>query len=464
MPKDGFTNSAQNNFSKRHLEVDSANINGRDHLISIHGIGHVVGRFQWTVYRDGVEVASAFNNINALTGKLAPGSTMLATQHFTPIHTQDAIITYGFYDAGHGEAGLTNHDQCYVTIGPLTLASWMGEVAPPGSSEEQKPFSRLCLVAPHDNGMNTMQNVDLVVQSLDEGALDELRVHLPHLKWFSHIPDSVLIHMLPNIVYGVAVTQKKTITLMLELGARYFEFRPAYLLPLFERTSHLENKLYFQHACIPGMAFDNFLEEQVTFLDNHPTEICVIHIRHDNIPKECRLPTEEELAIMFNNACGAAKNAPLSWGGRELFSQSISALRETGKRLIVLRNAEKYDSWTAEAYATLHVDPILKRFEAMTTDGQQLESSGDLTILQCQATSQSIKEVLVYSILTSNAASSCLTSTKADLDRQTLPWLKANMNQRLRADGKLCVILNDFIDSATTETGMELSKERLSWP
>lgn len=249
-----------------------------------------------------------------------------------------------------------------------------------------------------------------------------------------------------------------------ELGARYFEFRPAYLLPLFERTPHLENKLYFQHACIPGIAFDNFLEEQVGFLDSHPTETCVVHIRHDNIPSECRLPTDDELDKIFTDACAAAVTAPLKWGGSELLQQSIASLRESGTRLIVLRNADKYDSWTSQAYATLTADPILKQFESMTTEGQSGTKSGDLTVLQCQATSQSIKEVLVYSVLTSNAATSCLTSTKANLDRQTLPWLRTNMNQRLRAEGKLCVILNDFIDGATTETGVEISKERLSWP
>ncbi|KAK5123768.1 hypothetical protein LTR85_002404 [Meristemomyces frigidus] len=464
VPGDSFTHSNEDNFTKRHVEVESSKINGRDHLASIYGIGHVVGRFQWTVYRDGVEVASSFNNINALTGNLAAGSMMLSTQLFTPIKTDDAIITYGFYDAGHGEAGLTNHDQCWVFIAPITLQSWLGDIAPPGSGEEAKPFSRLCLVCPHDNGMNTMQNVDLVLQSLDEGALGELRNHFPHLKWFNHLPDSALIHMLPNIVYGVSVTQKKTITIMLELGARYFEFRPAYLLPLFERPSKLENKLYFQHACIPGMAFDNFLEEQVSFLDSHPTEICVVHIRHDNIPSECRLPTDDELDSIFDQSCAGATSAPLKWGGSELLQQRISALRESGSRLIVLRNADKYDSWTSEAYATLTADPILKRFETMTTEGQSRPESGDLTILQCQATSQSIKEVLVYSVLTSNAATSCLTSTKADLDRQTLPWVRTNLNQRLKAEGKLCVLLNDFIDGATTETGVEVSRERLSWP
>lgn len=76
VPGDVFTHTANDNFTKRHVEVESSKINGRDHLVSIHGIGHVVGRFQWTVHRQGVEVASAFNNINALTGSLAAGSTM----------------------------------------------------------------------------------------------------------------------------------------------------------------------------------------------------------------------------------------------------------------------------------------------------------------------------------------------------------------------------------------------------
>lgn len=119
--------------------------------------------------------------------------------------------------------------------------------------------------------------------------------------------------------------------------------------------------------------------------------------------------------------------------------------------------ADKYDSWTASAYATLKADPILARFESMNTAGQE---STDITVLQCQATSQSIKEVLVYSILSANAASSCLTSTKGALDMQTLPWIRANALDRLQAE-KTIVILNDFIDGATTDTSIELSRRRL---
>jgi hypothetical protein len=97
-----ITNSSSDNFSVKGLELESHNI---------PGLRKFVGRFQWRVLRDGVEVASKYNDINTFTGNLE-GGQMLSTQHFTPIKLDDGIITYGFYDAGHGEAGLTNRDQC----------------------------------------------------------------------------------------------------------------------------------------------------------------------------------------------------------------------------------------------------------------------------------------------------------------------------------------------------------------
>lgn len=459
VPGDGFTNSTPDNFSKKHLEVESSRIPGKLNF---------VGQFKWLASRDGQEVASGFNNINTLTGNLAPGGTMLATQHFTPFITDDAIITYGFYDAGHGQAGLTDHDQCYVYISPLANQSWMGQVAPPGSDQENKPFCRFALVAPHDNGMNSMQSCDAVLQGADEGMVAELRRLLPRLHWFSHIPDSVLAHMLPNIVYGVSITQKKPISTMLALGARYFEFRPAALLPMFRRSSQLSDKLYFQHACIPGLAFDEFLHEQVTFLDAHPTEMIVIHIRHDNIVKDCRIPDWNEVASEIAAACSQSTSAdsatPLTFTAEtSMFTAPISTLRATNTRILVLFNAQKYDSWTATAYATLTADPIIAQFNSMTTEGQTAPDSGIITVLQCQATSQSIKEVLLYSVLASNTATSCLTSTKADLDRQTLPWIRSNANERLQSRERLLVVMNDFIDGATCETGIELSRGRLAW-
>jgi hypothetical protein len=445
-PDGTITNTSADNFGVKSLEIESHNITG---------LRNFTGRFQWRVFKDGVEVASKYNDINTFTGNLASGE-MLATQHFAPIKIDNVIISYGFYDAGHGEAGLTNRDQCYVTISS-DKSSWMGEVALPNSPEAQHPFSRFVLAAPHDDGMCSMQSADAVLAAADVGMVEKLMDELPRLHFFKHIPVEALTHMLPNIVYTLSVTQKKEISMMLAIGARYFEFRPAMLHPIFEDVSHLPQKYYFQHACIPGIAFDEFLDDHVEFLDANPTEIVVLHIRYDNIVAACKKPTEDEVYEMLSAACSKARNGPLTWGRRECFSRSIEDLRDTGTRLICVILAEKYDSWTAEAYATLTADPIIERFESMNTEGQE---STDLTILQCQATSQSIKEVAVYSVLSSNAATSCLSSTKAMLDKTTLPWIREHALDRLQAE-RTIVIMNDFLDGATCDTSVELSRRRM---
>jgi hypothetical protein len=304
--------------------------------------------------------------------------------------------------------------------------------------------------------MQSMVNADAVLAAADPAMVTKLMDELPRLRFFDHIPVEALAHMLPNIIYTLSVTQKKETSMMLALGSRYFEFRPGQLHPIFEDVSHLAQKYYFTHLCIPGIAFDEFLEDQVAFLDANPTEFVVIHIRFDNIVAACKKPTNDEVFAILSDACAKAENAPLKWGGRECFSHPIEELRNSGTRIICVILAEKYDSWTAQAYATLSAGPIIERFESMTTEGQE---STDLTILQCQATSQSIKEVAVYSVLSANAATSCLTETKARNDRVTLPWIRENALERLKADRNI-VIMNDFIDGATTDTSVELSKRR----
>lgn len=447
VPAASILNTAADNFTRKNLEVDSSNIPGF----------HLVGRFQWSVLFHGEVIASAHNDINSLTGKLS-GGTMTATVDFAPIVTHNAIITYGFYAAGPGDFGLPNRHQCYVTICSKDNVSWMGAVAPPGSPAAQKPFSRFVLAAPHDNGMNSMTTCDAFFTAANMDIVSDIKEHLPCLRFFQHLPDYLLLRRLPNIVYGVAITQKKEIPLMLHLGARYFEFRPAKLLPIIRKVSSLPDKYYFQHSCIPGLAFDEFLSQLATFLDENPTEFVVVHIRWDGVVSKCERPSLQVVENMLDEACGQATQHTLRWGGRECLSQSIDDLRQSGTRFICVTNAEKYDSWTAKAYATLTPEPILERFESMNTEGQE---GTDLTILQCQATSQSIKEVLVYSVLKAHAATSCLTSTKAHLDSQTLPWIRTNALDRLQAD-KIIVVMNDFIDGATTDTSIELSRRRLA--
>jgi hypothetical protein len=174
VPKNQITNTSSDNFAVKDLEVDSANI---------PGLNKFIGRFQWRVLENGTEVATAFNDINSFSGKLE-GGTMTATAGDVSILKDNLIISYGFYDAGHGVAGLTNKDQFWIAVSPHH-SDWMGELAPAGSEAASKPFSRFVLAAPHDSGMNSMLNVDLVLSDTDEDIVKELTPFVHELSWFA---------------------------------------------------------------------------------------------------------------------------------------------------------------------------------------------------------------------------------------------------------------------------------------
>ena len=82
----------------------------------------------------------------------------------------------------------------------------------------------------------------------------------------------------------------------------------------------------------------------------------------------------------------------LTVAGEECLHKSISTLRSKGERLICIRNGSIYDSYDAPDYATLVPSTILKKMESMTTAGQ---GNIDFTLLQCQATSTAIRDVVV---------------------------------------------------------------------
>jgi hypothetical protein len=148
VPGRSVTHTNADNFSLTHLEVESKDI---------PGLNHFTGRFSFEVFNGERSLTSQWMDINSFTGEIK-GGTMLSSQDQLSIVVDDAIISYGFYAAGHGEFGLTNKSQCYVTIVSKSVhENWMATVVPPGSEMELLPFSRFVLAAPHDDGMNSMK-------------------------------------------------------------------------------------------------------------------------------------------------------------------------------------------------------------------------------------------------------------------------------------------------------------------
>lgn len=431
-------------FCNDHLEVDKDKIRGPFNF---------TGTFSFKVTQNGNQIAYESVDINTLTGNLEAG-TLKTMENQTSVVTNDVIVCYGFYDAGSGVAGLPSSDQCYVTVTP-NYSNWMGEVAPPGSHQASKPFSSLALPAAHDIGMNSMQNADAVLAS--SAIIDVMTSINPiFAKIVGNMTRDVAEHMAPNIIRGLAITQKDSFATIMSIGARYFEFRPAFLHKAVRANHPIPDKLYFSHSAIPGMLYEQFLHDAADFLLAHPNEIIVVQLRWDGVPGDCTHPSDQELSDYLNAALGAS-GGRLAAGSRDDMQQlTIEQLREQHKRLILFTNSDSYSTYTDDGNATLDGNSIIAEFEKLSP---QLQAGKPFTNLQCQATATNVEEAVVYSVLAANADSSCLLATKPICDSKTLPWIVANGG---RLDGgQLVVIMNDFFDGATADVAVGLSQRRL---
>jgi hypothetical protein len=431
-------------FCNYNLEVDKD---------KIKGAFNCTGTFSFKVTQNGSQIAYESVNINALTGNLEAG-TMKTMENQTSVVTNDIIVCYGFYDAGSGVAGLPSSDQCYVTVTP-NYSGWMGAVAPPGSPQASKPFSKLFLPAAHDIGMNSMQSADAVLSS--SALVDVMTTINPvFAKVAGMMSHEAVMHIAPNIIRGLAITQKDTLPTILSIGARYFEFRPAFLHKAIRSDHPIPDQLYFSHSAIPGMSYEQFLHDTVAFLLEHPDEIVVVQLRWDGVPDDCAHPSDQDLANYLNSALGASNGTLAAGSLGDMQRLTITQLRDQRKRLILFTATDSYSTYTDAGNATLNGDSIVAEFEKLS---QQLQAGKPFTNLQCQATATNLPKVVAYSAVAANADSSCLLATKPVCDSKTLPWIMANAG-RLE-EGELVVVMNDFFDGATADVAVGWSKRRL---
>lgn len=463
VPGQSFTRRDQGRFQHEDLEVDSSKIRGFPLKTR--------GKFEFKVRHNGKQLTDQYMQVSALTGDAGDG-TMDEIPKTRAIFADGLVINYGFYEAGPtvsnglGAAGLPSRHQCYVTVAP-DWGNWQGMVAPKGSEAEKKPFNRLVLPCPHDVGMNSMDTTNAILAHADKGAAGVLAEVVPALKESQEdirrilkpLSDIAGSKIAPDIIASLSITQKDTLDTMLNTGARYFEFRPAHCHPSFLKFSPLPDKLYFQHGPIPGMAYDTFLMDLVHFLIAHPTEIAVVHVRWDGVPQESKRPSETELKS-YMDAALALSNGSITTGSLDdLKNRTIKELRDSRKRLLYVVNVGVLSTYDDIANATTDGRSIIAAFDRVLRADKQ--EGQNFTVAQCQATPTNIQGVIIYSVLTSSASTMALMSTKALCDTQTLPWLRDNIIKRCKKD-QLMVFMNDFLDGATTDVAVGLSRQRLA--
>lgn len=448
VPKNEQSETEQNTMIKINQQVDSGNISGAFNY---------TGPYTWEALVNGAKVASKTNQISSLTGNLEGGDMtdmMNMPSIVGNIGSQGYAVSFGFYDAGPGVGGLTNQDQCYAYLTD-SYESWMDGLVRAFPAAGAKPFHQFFLPGVHDAGMNTMNSANAILDSTSAVAVKAaLIVMFPVVGTFAAFNAATAIR-------NLAITQKDSFTAMLNLGIRYFDFRPGYLYSAFRGDN--DNTLYHQHNLIPGALYQDFLHELLLWLKNHPSEIVVLDLNTQGFAEDDMKPSQTDL----NNAMQAAfstaglSESDLVVGGLADVSQTYQQLLDSKKRLIVLDQiyggVTKYDSYQDGAYGTLTPGPILGALGAMNRTDQ---AQYDFTVLQIQGTATNVDGVIAPAVVSQSNTSSPLMSTKANFDNQTLPWLLANVNNNL-SNEYLTVVLNDFGDNATVSFSISVTKQRM---
>lgn len=378
----------------------------------------------------------------------------------------DWAVSYGFYDSGSGQGTLTNHDQNYVYVTP-SMADWMAEVTAANTKLAAAPFNAFVLPGAHDAGTYDLAAATqafenpAVVKNIDR-LIHQLLVPLFGGAAVSVIVNAVLKLEKPAIklVQDLAVTQKDAVSRMLDLGVRYFDFRPGYCVS--EMGIGPSNATIFhQHAVIPGVGYQVFLTDAFKWLKAHPGEIVVVSANFQGFDAgeaQAMQPSVQTLETIAADAQKAAEATAIVTGGLSDLTSSYSDLIKAGKRLIFLNqidptgphgtnNTRKYDSYSL-AYRTTDVQPILTALGGMKKSGQ---AGFDYTVMQLQGTAQGTADNVEGAITDYSWSGSPLMSTKACFDKQTYPWLLTNLRTNLGQD-QLTVLLNDFADNALAMT------------
>jgi hypothetical protein len=428
------------------------------------------GKFAWKAENaDGI-LYTGFAEINPLVGNLSRSNlnNMMSTKS---IITPKYSLSYGFYDCGMRTAAnfLTNQEKSYVYL-THNYSEWMKDLARKNPQFLDRPLNVLALAGAHDAGMFETFNFKSLLKN--EDFSNKFQLHIADSLAYSSTNFSDVSNYLERIVINLACTQKDDISTMLDLGIRYFDFRPGYCYEPFRDLSGIQHKIFHQHAFIPGYLFYDFLCDIFKWLAAHPEEIVVVNLNFQGFEEASMKPNIEDLVKLVQNAQLDTNTRNIAIGGKENLNETIRLLLNESKRLIFLNqidvdsDALKYDSYNDEIYATIDVNDILTALDRM----QWCQPKDDTyTVLQLQGTASADIKACSTSILDamslgSSDAMSLLMSNKAAFDNSTYPWLWSNVSNEF-SPNSLLVFLNDFVDNALVKHAIDITCKRIYlWP
>jgi len=409
------------------------------------GLTEHTGRFQWTAYQNNTSIANRYAEIAPLTGNL--GNSNMGNMMQTPsLFTSNYALSYGFYDSGPGLGSLTNQDQSYVYVTP-PVSQWMTDLLVSNPALSDAKFSVFALPGAHDSGMfSTAMYSVMEKNSIFIGILGSTL-------GIKTVDNAVMNRAIINL----SVTQKDNITNMLNLGVRYFDFRPGYTY------DNITPGIYHEHNFIPGYDYPSFLNDVLTWLASNPKEFVVVNLNFQGFAQDSMKPSVDTLNQGIVKAQQDTHTQDIKLGDATALNQKIGDLLKSNTRLIFLNqigsstDAQKYDSYN-DSYNTTDVNNILTALNGMQSTPQ---NGAVYTVLQLQGTATGTGGGIFASIATMSDASSPLMSTKAMFDHSTYPWLQNNAVSKF-SPNYLLVFLNDFVDNALASYAKSITAQRLA--
>ena len=441
------TLNRSDNFIANSLQIDPSKISD---------IFNFDEAYTWTaIDSDGMRVATKTNVLDTITGNIVSGTMTSMMDMPTVIDTTSGtMVSYGFYDSCQEFSDLTSQHQSYVYCTKI-LKTWMGDLARDNHHVNHAPFWQFALPGAHDSGMCTLDTVNQVLSGPEcELLCTALMIAFPGIA----IP---AVLDAPIMIMNAAITQKENITAMLNIGCRYFDFRPG---TMYDGIKGYDGIRYHQHAVIPGYAYVQFLQDVLSWLAQNTTEIVVVNCNVSGFASPEMIPSQSDLDEDWSAAVKNIGGTTIRPGDSSVLSTTYGDLVASNTRLIFLNQipnstdpTTKYDSYGG-GNISLVPDPLISALESMTTACQKCYT---YTVLQLQATATGVASVQVGGLFSASLTASPLMSTKALFDASTLPWVLKHANHRLRAHQPI-VLLNDFIDNATVSTAIALTRQRMN--
>jgi hypothetical protein len=430
----------------------------------------VRGKFEWKASKGNQVYNKGFAEINYLTGTLLRSNLndMMSTQS---VIMPDYVLSYGFYDCGMRTDGsfLTNQDQSYVYL-TGNYAQWMKNLAEEQPEFLDRPLNVLALPGAHNAGTFETANFKQLLQNnqFSRKVRSDLKSSLDR-RPNNVVTSYAISNSAERIVINLACNQKDNISTMLDLGIRYFDFRPGYCYGVFKDLPMFKNKIFHQHGYIPGYSFYNFMFDVFKWLAAHPAEIVVVNLNFQGFEEASMKPSVNALKAIVTAAQLKTNTSDIAIGSKDDLNVKIGVLLNENKRLIFLNqvgaasDAQKYDSYNEHIYATIHVKNILSALNRMQPRPPKGEA---YTVLQLQGTPTAdlmacSTSILDATSLGSSDAMSPLMSTKALFDNSTYSWLANNVPKRF-SPNNLLVFINDFVDNALVKHAIDITRKRVS--